>query len=131
MSTEDKSTYAEWSILELMGHRKLGGFVRETQIAGAGMLRIDIPGADGQPAITQYYPPNSMYGLTPVTEAMARAVAAHNVPQPVARWELPAAQTARPSGGNDASLTREEQDAIDANDDMMDNDDSEDCDAIF
>lgn len=44
-------------------------------------------------AATQFYGPASVYGITPVTEAMARAVAKSNIPQPVARWQLPAAPT--------------------------------------
>lgn len=123
MSEEKETKFEGWAILELMGHRRLGGYVVETQLAGAGFLRIDIPGADSEPAITQFYPPQSLYGLTPVTEAMARAVAARNVPQPVARWELPAAAPPEhPSGDNDVSLTREEQEAIDREQDMLDGD---------
>ena len=81
-------TYEGWTILELMGHRRLGGHVREATIAGHGFLRIDVPGKDGMVA-TQFIPPSSVYCLTPTTEAMARAGAARNVPEPVARWELP------------------------------------------
>jgi hypothetical protein len=98
MNTDGTETYEGWSILELMGHRRLGGYVREQTVAGAGFLRIDIPGEGDEPAITQFYPPASVYGLTPVTEEMAKAVARRNRPQPVARWEsaLPAAP-AQPS----------------------------------
>lgn len=32
-----------YAILEILGHRRLGGFVTETDIAGHGFLRIDIP----------------------------------------------------------------------------------------
>lgn len=90
----DEVKFEGWSVLELMGHRKLGGYVTETTVAGAGFLRIDVPGANGEPVVTQFVSPQSVYALTPVTEAMARAVAARNVPQPVARWELPAAKDA-------------------------------------
>ena len=38
--------YEGWSILALMGHRRLGGFVREAEVAGAKMLRLDVPGED-------------------------------------------------------------------------------------
>jgi len=47
--------FSDWAILELMGHRRLGGYVSQQEIAGAAMLRIDIPGEDGQPAATQFY----------------------------------------------------------------------------
>lgn len=33
-----------WAILELMGHRRLAGYVREVELAGAGLLRLDVPG---------------------------------------------------------------------------------------
>lgn len=84
----DDATFAEWVILELLGHRRLAGHLTEARIAGASFLRIDIP---TEPPATQYYAPGSVYAITPTTEDMARAVARHGTPQPVQRWELPAA----------------------------------------
>lgn len=81
-------SFEGWAILEVMGHRRMGGMVQEVQLAGAGFLRIDIPTIGD--TITQFYPPSSIYCLTPTTEAMARAVALANQQQPVSRWELPA-----------------------------------------
>jgi hypothetical protein len=85
----NKETFEGWCILELLGHRKLGGMVREVTIAGAGMLRIDIPGEDGMVA-TMFYPPSSVYCISPVSEDIAHRYAQHNKPQPVTRYELPA-----------------------------------------
>ena len=84
-----------WCILELMGHRRLAGSVREVTIAGAGFLRLDIPGEDGVPGTTQFYPPAALYCLTPTTEEIARAMARQNRPRPVERWELPALASGR------------------------------------
>lgn len=77
-----------WFIVELMGHRRLAGYVREQTIAGAGFLRIDIPGDEGNVA-TQFFAPSSVYAMTPTTEAMARQVAAACRVEPVKEWELP------------------------------------------
>ena len=88
MTAAEKPPFEGWAILELMGHRRLGGYVSEATVAGAGFLRIDVPGEDG-PTATQFYSPSSVYCLTPVTEDMARVVAARNQPEPVQRWELP------------------------------------------
>jgi hypothetical protein len=88
--TEEKANYEGWTILELMGHRRLGGYVREQEIAGAAFLRIDVPATDDDPAATQFYSAQAVYAITPTTEAMARAVAARQRPAPVQRWELPA-----------------------------------------
>src|SRR5262245_4954119 len=40
---QNTERFEGWAVLELMGHRRLGGYLREVSIAGAGMLRIDIP----------------------------------------------------------------------------------------
>ena len=88
--TTESAAFESWAILELMGHRRLGGFVREVQLAGAGMLRIDVPGdADGEMHSTQFYAPASLYCLTPCTEETAREVARLVRPAPIQRWELP------------------------------------------
>ncbi len=80
-----------WAILELMGHRKLGGYVREQNVAGAGFLRIDVhvPGK-AEAIATQFYSPGALYCLTPVAEDVARRFALGVQPEPVTRWELPA-----------------------------------------
>lgn len=81
-------TYEGWSVLELMGHRRLGGYVREVELAGHGLIRIDIPGEGGETFVTQYYSPSALYCLTPATEDAAREVARYNRPAPVARLAL-------------------------------------------
>ena len=83
-------------------------------------LRIDVPGPDGNLA-TQFYAPNALYCLTPVTEDMARRVARYNAPAPVTRWELLAASTLeakrQPRGDEwDDELVDEEPDGEEATD---------------
>jgi hypothetical protein len=85
-------TFDEWAVIELLGHRRVAGRVREVQIAGAGFLRIDIPPTQGHAAQTQYVSPGSVYALHPVTEQVATASAANCRPEPIARWELPASE---------------------------------------
>lgn len=87
-----------WFIVELMGHRRLAGYVTEQTIAGAGFLRIDVPGEDGKARATQFYPPSSVYAMTPTTEAMAKRVAEASRIEPVTEWELPP-RPALPAGG--------------------------------
>lgn len=85
---EPATPFAQWAIIELMGHRRLAGYLTEQEIAGRGFLRLEVP---GQPAATQFYSPAAVYCLTPTTEDIARAVAKGSRPEPVQRWELPAA----------------------------------------
>lgn len=78
-----------WCIVEQLGHKRLAGRVSEDVVAGAKMLRVDVPDGDG--LITQWIGSGSLYALTPTTEEIARAAAAHMArPEPVHRWELPA-----------------------------------------
>jgi hypothetical protein len=88
VDTETPELLDEWMIVELLGHRRLAARVREVQIAGTGFLRLDVP--DGA---TQYVAPSSVYALHPVSEQVCRGVAAHCRPDPVQRWELPAASS--------------------------------------
>jgi hypothetical protein len=86
--------FDEWCIVELLGHRRLAGRVREVQLAGAGFLRLDIPATDGHGEQTQYISPSSVYAMHPTTEEIATAAAANFRPQPVSRWELEAKHAA-------------------------------------
>jgi len=69
---------AEWVILELMGHRVLAGRLSEVERAGTKLLRIEVPlgppPADGTPEkfFVQDYSGSALYGVTPVTEEIAR-----------------------------------------------------------
>lgn len=78
-----------WCVVEQLGHKKLAGRVTEDLVAGALMLRVDVP--DGEEMITQWIGSGSLYALTPTTEEIARAAAEHLArPEPVHRWQLPA-----------------------------------------
>ncbi len=88
--TDEPMLFDEWVIVELFGHQRFAGRMRE---AGwpAGFAQLTIPATDGHEAVTQLISPQAIYRLTPTSEAIATAVAAHCRPEPVHRWELPAA----------------------------------------
>lgn len=107
----ERESFEGWAIVELMGHVRVAGYVRQEEICGQALLRVDIPGSAGWVAelrtclgpTTQYYHPNALYCLTPTTEEIARAVAKRSQRPPVQRWELPPPCSNGP--------TEEEQDA--------------------
>lgn len=105
--------FREWAVIELMGHVRIAGLVTEEERFGAKLGRIDIPQGDG--FVTQYFNGSSIYRLTPVTEEIARAVAACNQPKPVHRWELRKPELA--AGEVDAIDTEAEDDLADRDDD--------------
>jgi hypothetical protein len=64
----------EWMIVEIMGHRKHVGRVREEERFGAKMMRIDVPNK-GDPAgngwTTHYYSGPSIFSFSFTDEATA------------------------------------------------------------
>lgn len=68
------TAYQGWARLELMGHRQRVGFVREVEMFGGKLLRIDIPVA-GSDDVTEFYGVTSIYAMTPITEELAREAA--------------------------------------------------------
>jgi hypothetical protein len=90
-SETGREAFEGWAILELMGHRKLAGYVREVEMFGAALCRIDVPaGDDDAQAVTQFYTASAVYCMTPTTEAVARRMAPRFRPAPVGVFELPA-----------------------------------------
>ena len=93
---DEKTVFAEWAIVELLGHRRMAGKLTEATIAGGAFLRLDIPSKSGP--ITQFYAPGAVYCITPTTEEIATAIAKESEP-PISRWEL--RQLMEPVGASD------------------------------
>ncbi len=87
MTDHENERFEEWATLELMGHRRLAGFVTEQELAGASFFRLDAHTEDG-PVTTQYYSPSSVYCITPTTEKVARAMGERTRPEPVHYYGL-------------------------------------------
>lgn len=64
----------EWAIVEVFGHRKHAGRIREEERFGAKMLRVDVP-TKGDPAThgwaTHWYGGSAIFSLTLTDEATA------------------------------------------------------------
>lgn len=84
METEFKT----WAIVEVMGHNKYAGFVSAETIAGAPMLRVDVPGVPGREPFTKYLSPSSLYGISPCTEKTATLRAASLKKTPFESWSV-------------------------------------------
>jgi len=89
MNTEQKTTYEGWSIVEIMGHNTIAGYVSEQSIAGVAMLRVDVPGTETQPAYTKFYGGSAVYAITPTTEEIATVAALRLAVRPVSEWTVP------------------------------------------
>ena len=92
----NQTPFDEWALLELMGHNRYAGRVSEQVVAGAALIRLDVYESGGtDPVMTQFYSPNALYCITPISETMAREFANQNKPHPIAQYEL--AQKAPPA----------------------------------
>ena len=94
MTDDNDGKFEGWVILELMGHRRLIGYLTEQELAGHPYLRIDVL---ADPPSTQFYAPAAVYCITPTTEEMAKKASGLSRVAPISRWELPAAA---PDGGD-------------------------------
>ncbi|MGR9088665.1 MAG: hypothetical protein ACU841_16570 [Gammaproteobacteria bacterium] len=88
MSDTDNK-FEAWGILELFGHLRLAGLITEQTIGSGAMIRIDIPAIGELPAYTRYFGNAAVYGITPTSESIARALAERLRAQPIQHYELP------------------------------------------
>lgn len=72
-----------WALVELFGHQKVAGYVTEAQIGGCSFVRVDVPDAVGSAAVTKFYGNGAIYGITPVSEDVARAIVREYKPAPI------------------------------------------------
>jgi hypothetical protein len=76
-----------WAIIEIFGHRRLAGFVREVEIFGAKMAQVEVPAlpemklvcgvAPALPPFVQRLAGAAIFSITEVPEAAALRAAAN------------------------------------------------------
>lgn len=78
-----------WACVEIFGHRKHYGRIREVERFATKMLRVDVPTQTAAPLLgeaetfeTFMYGGGAIFSLTPMTEEAARKWAAQERPQP-------------------------------------------------
>lgn len=82
--------FEAWGLVEIMGHQSLAGRLSEQVIAGANLLRVDVPqNIPGEAEFrTEYLGPNSIYRLRVTTEEVARQVALRGSTEPAYAYGL-------------------------------------------
>lgn len=90
MDTQANEKFEGWCIVELMGHNVIAGYTSEVVIAGAAMLRVDVPEvSEDRAKFTKFFAPSAVYGITPTTEEAARTAASKIRAWPVDLWIVP------------------------------------------
>lgn len=80
--------FESWAIVELFGHNKIAGKCSEQNIAGANMLRIDVPETERNPAFTRLFGHSAIYSINPVTEEVAKHWAKMLKSAPLDIWDV-------------------------------------------
>lgn len=73
----------QWAIVEVFGHSRFAGTISEHQIGGCSFVRVDVPEINGEPAFTKLFGNAAIYSITPVSEQIARLVAAQFQARPL------------------------------------------------
>ncbi len=82
-----KETFESWAIVEAMGHQRHVGFVTETTLAGAAILRVDVPEVGERQNHTVYVSPQALFRLRPVDEETALLLVGQGESmQPLTSW---------------------------------------------
>ena len=80
--------FESYAIVEIMGHVRIAGKVTEQTIAGAAMLRVDVPKTSKKEAFTKFYGAGSIYSITPTDEETANRAAEYFDETPVQPYIL-------------------------------------------
>lgn len=80
--------FESWAIIELFGHNQIAGKCSEQNIAGANMLRVDVPETEKNPEFTRFLNHSAIYAINPVTEDVAKHWAKRLNTAPVTVWDV-------------------------------------------
>lgn len=86
METKDK--FQIWGIVELFGHSKIAGELTEQNIAGANMLRVDVPETESNPSFTRFLNHAAIYAINPTDKETATFVAKNLNNKPIDSWDI-------------------------------------------
>jgi hypothetical protein len=109
------SSFDQWALVEVMGHRRYAGRVTEASLGGQSFVRVDVPPVEletaGQTiqAFTVYLGGHSIFALTPVTEETARTWAKEWKMRPIPAWDIKQAMAELATDRQPRRLTHDEE----------------------
>lgn len=92
MNEQSAPRFESWAKVELFGHNVIVGHCQEVSLAGTVMLRVDVPGPDRAVLCTRFFHGNAIYAINPISEEIARELAAQMDKAPVQPYDLPQLQ---------------------------------------
>lgn len=88
MSNEPEA-FEGYAIVELMGRNVIAGYVTTQVIAGAAMLRVDVPSVEDSSPFTKFFGGPSIYAITPCDEDAMLTAAKRLRTRPIDLWIVP------------------------------------------
>lgn len=82
--------FEQRALIELFGHNRIAGLVSEQTLGGGAFVRVDVPAVNGDHGYTKLFGNGAIYGMTFVTEAVARAAVGAYCSKPVSEYDIPA-----------------------------------------
>jgi hypothetical protein len=79
--------FEQWGVVEIMGHQRAAGRMSEEVVAGANLLRVDVP-TDAHNFRTVYYGAAAIYAVHVTGEEEARKMAARSGARPPFAYEI-------------------------------------------
>lgn len=76
------------ALIELFGHTRMAGTVKEQTIGGATFVRVDVPETSGQGKFTRFLNPSAIYAINPITEEMMQHLAEDMQVAPISVWDI-------------------------------------------
>ncbi len=87
MENNDNAT-EQFAVVEMMGHRKIAGAIKQSELAPGALIRVDVFGADGLIERTEHVGSSAIYDITICTEQAAKAAAIAHSPQPSFAYDI-------------------------------------------
>jgi hypothetical protein len=92
--------FDQWALVELYGHNRIVGKVKEASIGGCSFVRVDVPEIGDKKGFTRYFGNNAIYSISPLDKEIAMQLLSSCQPEPVKPYELVALQ--------DTEITKQE-----------------------
>jgi hypothetical protein len=78
----------QFAVVEMMGHRKIAGAIKQSELAPGALIRVDVFGAHGEIERTEHVGSSAIYDITICSEQTAKAAAIAHSPTPSFAYDI-------------------------------------------
>lgn len=84
----EKEQSEQFAVVEMMGHRKIAGAIKQSELAPGALIRVDVFGTNGEIERTEHVGSSAIYDITICSEQTAKAAAIAHNPQPSFAYDI-------------------------------------------